>query len=146
MMQMVMEKTKNTQAKALTTIDKSRLEKVLEALKVNAVRFPVADIVKNTTFKKGHVSNILSGKIPMSENFFNTIMKHYKWEEPAIEVTESEGKAFAALIRMEAIILAQGAYLSEIYGKLFDVPATKVLKDLEQMGKDEARKLRDELK
>lgn len=67
-------------------------------------------------------------------------------KKPQIQVKGAEGQTLEAMIRLEAMQLAQGAFLSEIYAKLFDMPATKALKQLEQMGKDEARKLRDELR
>lgn len=74
----------------------------------------------------------------IQDNFVNN--------EPPIKVSGADGKILETLVRIEGMQLAHGAYLSEIYAKLFEFPATKILRDMEQMGKDEARKLRDGLK
>lgn len=83
-------------------IDKDRLNKVLQLLEEANIRFPVAETVKRTGYKKGHVSNILSGKIPMSGNFYDTFIEKFQPEKKINRIikTADVGKELSKLIEI----------------------------------------------
>jgi hypothetical protein len=61
----------------LDEVSKRRLDKVLEVINASSLRFPVADISKATGKGKGEISVYLSGKKPMSDNFYKTFMEKF---------------------------------------------------------------------
>jgi transcriptional regulator with XRE-family HTH domain len=61
----------------LQEIDKARLDKVLEVIKRNKIRFPLAEIVKELGSDKGMVSAYLNGKKPISDKFYSNFMQKF---------------------------------------------------------------------
>jgi hypothetical protein len=108
------------QTKGLSEHDKARLNKVLKILKDSQIRFPVAEIAKRTGFNKGHVSGILKGVIPISDNFYESFMERFCVEESGNGVEESAahyGNADQAIL----LLSESNRRLSEIIIKQTDV-------------------------
>ena len=61
----------------LHKIDRDRLDKVLQVIKSVDIKFMPKKISEVTGFSKGHVSNILNGNVAMTENFYETFLKHF---------------------------------------------------------------------
>lgn len=62
-----------------------------------------------------------------------------------VTITEP-GVILEALIRIESMIGTNSSYIAEIYGKLVEQPATKILKDMEQMSEERSLKMLEALK
>lgn len=107
----------------LDEIDKERLEQVWQLITNSKIRFIVSETVKRTLFKKGHVSNILTGKIPMSLNFYDTFREKFAPpKKTKIEIKNADvGKELGKLIE---ISLNQQAILNVLM-KVFDKLSTQ---------------------
>jgi hypothetical protein len=107
------------QTKGLSEHDKARLSKVLKILKASQIRFPVAEVAKRTGFNKGHVSGILKGVIPISDNFYESFMERFCVDETwkVGEPESSYGNADQAIL----LLSESNRRLSEIIIKQTDV-------------------------
>lgn len=74
----------------LQKVDQDRLDKVLRCIELWGMRFPVAKISKDMGKSKGEVSAYLSGKKPMSDNFYGTFMALFGESSPSAEPTYLE--------------------------------------------------------
>ena len=72
----------------LHKIDIDRLDKVLQVIKSANIKFMPKKIVAATGFSKGHVSNILNGNVAMTENFYETFLKHF--DTPKVMANEPD--------------------------------------------------------
>lgn len=77
----------------LQKADKDRLDKVLQLIEKVGLRFPVADISKAQGRNKGEVSTYLSGKKPMSDNFYKTFIKHFETGEKPSDLKETQNNS-----------------------------------------------------
>lgn len=113
-------------------IDKDRLDKVLQILKDAEIRFIVAETVKRTGYKKGHVSNILGGKIPMSENFYDTFLEKFAPpKKNEIQIKNADlGKVVSNLIE---ITIKQQAQINLLMKAFENVSAKAVEKEYERL-------------
>jgi len=109
------------------------------------------DISLQTGYAKGSISAYLTGLSTPSKNFlakfqevYNLNLDDFAKESPVVENTHGEG--LGSLLRIESLVRSQNAYVAEIYAQQAGVPATKVLKDMEQMAAAELSKLTGGLK
>lgn len=100
------------------------------------------EISIQTGFSKGTISSYLSGNHVPSENFikkfqevFNIDLRKFT-EGPDVVIPDGPGASMEALIRIESLEKVKASYLAEVYAHLKGVPATKVLKEMEQMADD----------
>lgn len=108
--------------------ENARLAYVLEVLEINDVRFPVAEVSRKTGFKKGQVSGILSGKVPISDSFFN------KFKECFPKVPKQSAKQNETTARVDAL----SAVLIEIYAKVFGVSFAEAMLHVQKIEKEAA--------
>lgn len=66
----------------LDTEEQERLDKFIQHVATQKLRFPVASIAERTEFDKGYISKCLKGKKPLSDNF----LKRFYEEFPIAEV------------------------------------------------------------
>lgn len=71
----------------MTILPSQRYTYIRERLK--DVRFPVADLIKNTGEDKGNISKIWNGKKPVSDAFWEKFIAHYG-QKPVKLPQESE--------------------------------------------------------
>jgi hypothetical protein len=121
----------------LDDLSKDRLDKVLGAIESNKIRFPVSVIVKATGFNKGHVSSVLNGKIPMSQNFFQTFMKQVNKVDQQV-ITATPAETIIALQSAVKILTLEVVQLRHLVTK---EGATSVALELEKMMQQEAKRL-----
>lgn len=91
----------------LDKVAKVRLDKVLAIIEKVGMRFPVAQIEKEMKENKGNVSAYLSGKKPISENFYNTFLKKYgPLDRKGLNFdSEGEGTQSATLFNLSQSLL-----------------------------------------
>jgi hypothetical protein len=108
------------QEKGLSEHDKSRLSKVLKILKDSQIRFPVAEVAKRTGFNKGHVSGLLKGVIPISDNFYQSFIEHFCGDEKE-RVAEEPEASYGSPDQAILLLSESNRRLSEIIIKQTDV-------------------------
>lgn len=128
------------------------LQNAVAHLKGKKIIKTEGEISTKTGFSKGTVSSYLSGNHIPSVNFIDKFQEAFKlnledFNKPApVSINNTTDVAMEAIIRSESMLRVNASYIAEIYGHLMKVPATKVLRDMEQMAGDEALKKLDQLK
>ena len=122
----------------LQKIDKDRLDEVSSVIKTKKIRFPIAELAKKTGLDKGQISNYLSGKKPMSDNFYTSFIEHYGHSKPDSNVSENDLAAF--VLRNTALLTVLLDSQIELLAEVKNLPLTSVLREkLEAVSKEEAR-------
>lgn len=92
-----------------------------------------------TGFSKSAVSGFLSGNTTPSKAFLQKFQEVFKLrledfiKEKPVQIDFSHGVGLETLIRTESKADVTLSYVAEIYAHLKEIPATKVLRDMEQM-------------
>lgn len=118
------------------------IEEMLTALLVESTQKELS-VKLGTTTKS--IQNWLSGSFKPEREMTRKIVELFKKEKPPVKLQEVDGKIIEALIRIEARQIAHESHFAEIYARLAEVPATKILKELQQAGTLEVNRLRNEL-
>lgn len=99
----------------------TRLSEVTDILNSLRLRFPGAEIQKRIGGNKGNISKMLSGKIPISDNFYTTFMEEFGGKPIQTKSTDQVGTLDERVLRLEgyATVLFETAVniLSQSTGK-----------------------------
>ena len=109
----------------LQKVDKDRLDKVLSLVELNKIRFPVAELSKKLGKSKGEISDYLSGKKPMSNNFYNAFIELYNIEQakplPATESFNQNEVSLHSLIESNRVLVETNKVLTELLQQSFSL-------------------------
>lgn len=109
----------------LQKIDKDRLDKVLATIETAKIKFPNAAIAEKTGFSKSDVSVYLNGKKPMSDNFYQTFIKHYGIVESApLPIPDSINQnevSLHSLIESNRVLVETNKVLTDLLQQSFNL-------------------------
>ena len=127
---------------------KERLELLIKSIQQANPRLRIEDISTAAGYKPQTLTQSMSsGRV--SERMYNIVVKAFKdgtYKEMPVLINNTNEASFEALIRLESLERVNASYIAEIYGHLKQVPATKVLQEMEQMAEDQSLKRLEKLK